>query len=217
MTVMPFVFHGCLAVRELVGPEARDARALLDGLGQVSDDMLFTHTAGTMLRRPVQADAWPNDFALWAATELGDQALAERLAMVDVFDAGSLEALRANLVTVLEDHLHRGPVAAAPAVEPFVFLRAHVVPVPLGVTASTLREFRDGLALVDGSAIFYHVVEVRYRLGRDRGDFAEWCEHGLGRTDLAERLARIDAHVGSLERIRDRCLGVIEDALATGT
>ena len=51
MTVMPFVFHGCLAVRELVGPEAWDARALLEGVGQASDEMLFTHTAGTMLRR----------------------------------------------------------------------------------------------------------------------------------------------------------------------
>src|SRR5262245_26533534 len=140
MTLMPFVFHGCLAVRELVGPEAWDTRALLEGIGQVSDEMLFTHTAGTMLRRPVQGDAWPNDFALWAATELGDQALAERLAMVDVFDAGSLDALRANLVAVLEDHLHRGAVAAARAVEPFGFLRSHVVPGPCAVPAATPPE-----------------------------------------------------------------------------
>lgn len=217
MAPIPFVFHGCLAVRELVGPEAGDARALLVGLGQASDETLFTHTAGTMLRRPVEAEAYPNDFALWAATALGDGALAERLAMVDVFDAGSLDALRANLVAVLEDHLHRGPTAGAVAVEPFVFLRAHVVPVPLGVAATTLREFRDGLAVVDASALFYHVVEVRYRLGRDRGDFAEWAEHGLGRPDLAARLARIDAHVGSLERLRDRCLTVLDDALVTGS
>jgi Family of unknown function (DUF5752) len=216
MTLMPFVFHGCLALREMVGPEAWDARALLEALGQASDETLFTHTAGTMLRRPVQGDAWPNDFALWAATELGDRALAERLAMVDVFDAGSLDALRANLVAVLEDHLHRGPSAAAPAFEPFVFLRTHVVPVPLGVAATTLREFRDGLAVVDASALFYHVVEVRYRLGRDRGDFAEWAEQGLKRPDLAERLVRIDAHVGSLERMRDRCLSVVDDALVAG-
>ena len=216
MALGPFVFHGCLALREMVGPEAWDARALLEGLGHASDDILFTHTAATMLRRPVQADAYPNDFALWAATALRDQALAERLAMVDVFDAGSFDALRANLVAVLEDHLHRGP-AAAPAFEPFVFLRTHVVPVPLGVTASTLREFRDGLAVVDASALFFHMVEVRYRLGRDRGDFAEWSEHGLGRPELAERLARIDANVGSLERIRDRCLSVLDDALLTGS
>src|SRR4029453_10065719 len=197
MTPSPFVFLGCLAVQELVGPEARDARALLEGLGQASDETLFTHTAGTMLRRPVQADTYPNDFAQWAATELGDQTLAERLAMVDVFDAGSLDALRANLVAVLEEHLHRGPAAApAPAVEPFVFLQAHVGPVPLGVAPATLREFRDGLAEVHASALFYHVVEARYRLGRDRGDFADWAELGLGRPDLAGRLARVDAHVG---------------------
>ena len=147
MAPIPFVFHGCLAVQELVGPEASDARALLEGLAHASNETLFTHTAGTMLRRPVQADAYPNDFALWVATELGDRALAERLAMVDVFDAGSLDALRANLVAVLEEHLHRGPAAAPVAVEPFVFLRTHVVPVPLGVATATLREFRDGFAV----------------------------------------------------------------------
>jgi hypothetical protein len=215
MSALSFVFHGCLAVQELVGPEARDARALLEGLAQASDETLFTHTAGTMLRRPVQADAYPNDFALWVATELGDRPLAERLAMVDVFDAGSLDALRANLVAVLEEHLHRGP-AAAVAAEPFVFLRTHVVPVPLGLAAATLREFRDGLAEVHTSALFYHVVEARYRLGRDRGDFADWAEHGLGQPDLAARLARIDVHVGSLERLRDRCLTVLDDALGAG-
>lgn len=217
MAPIPFVFHGCLAVQELVGPEASDARALLEGLAHASNETLFTHTAGTMLRRPVQADAYPNDFALWVATELGDRALAERLAMVDVFDAGSLDALRANLVAVLEEHLHRGPAAVPVAVEPFVFLRTHVVPVPLGVATATLREFRDGLAEVHASALFYHVVEARYRLGRDRSDFADWAEQGLGQPDLAARLARIDAQVGSLERLRDRCLTVLDDALGTGS
>src|SRR4029434_6078411 len=88
---------------------------------------------------------------------------------------------------------------------------------PLGVVATSLREFRDGLAEVHASALFYHVVEARYRLGRDPGDFTDWAEHGLGRSDLAARLARIDAQVGSLERLRDRCLTVLDDALGTGS
>src|SRR4029453_5201573 len=209
MTSIPFVFHGCLAVQELVGPEAADARALLEALAQASDETLFTHTAGTMLRRPVQADAYPNDFALWVATELGDRPLAERLAMVDVFDAGSLDALRANLIAVLEDHLHRGPAAAAVAVEPFVFLRTHVVPVPLGVVATSLREFRDGLAEVHASALFYHVVEARYRLPRRRGAVPRSRVRALG--------ARAAAGAGSLEGLRDRCLPVLDDALGTGS
>jgi hypothetical protein len=49
---------------------------------------------------------------------------------------------------------------------------------------------------------------------RGRGDFAEWIGAALGRADLADRLAHIDPHAGSLERIRDRHLSVLSDAIS---
>src|SRR6266404_2403731 len=52
----------------------------------------------------------------------------------------------------------------------------------------------QGLAEVDASAIYYHMVEARARLGRRSGDFAEWLRTSLGMTALAERLERIDAY-----------------------
>jgi hypothetical protein len=90
----------------------------------------------------------------------------------------------------------------------------HLVPVPTGHQARTLVEFRDALAEVDVSALFYHTIEARYRAGRGRGDFAEWVGGALGRADLADRLAHIDPHAGSLERIRDRHLSVLGDAIS---
>ena len=36
----------------------------------------------------------------------------------------------------------------------------------------------------------------------------------LGRKELADRLAHIDPHAGSIERIRDRHLSVLSDAIA---
>ena len=86
--------------------------------------------------------------------------------------------------------------------------------VPTGHQARTLGEFRDALAQVDVSALFYHTIEARYRAGRGRGDFAEWVGGALGRPDLADRLAHIDPHAGSLERIRDRHLSVLSDAIS---
>jgi hypothetical protein len=213
----PFIFLGCLEVRELLGIEARDERELLEHLPHVPDECIFSHLAGALLHRAVLPEAYPNDFALWAATELRDIRLAEGLALVDLFDAGSIEAARNELVAAIEHHVRQlAPGTTGRRGEPFVFMRSHVVPVPTGHQAQSLAEFRDALAEVDASALFFHLIEARYRLGRGQGDFAEWIDLGLGQTALATQLARIDPHVGSLERLRDRHLNVLDSALGRG-
>jgi hypothetical protein len=212
----PFVFLGCLEVREILGVEARDERELLEHLQHVPDESVFSHVSGVLLHRTVLPEAYPNDFALWVATELRDLRLAERLALVDLFDTGSVDAARTQLVATVEDHLrHRPPGPGAGHAQPFAFMRTHVVPVPTGHRARTLREFRDALAEVDASALFFHLIEARYRLGRGRGDFAEWIATAIGNPGLADALARIDPHVGSLERLRDRHLTLLDSALGS--
>jgi hypothetical protein len=209
-----FIFLGCLEVLEILGLTARDERELVEHLHGVPDECVFSHLSGALLHRAVLPEAYPNDFALWAATELRDLRLAERLALIDLFDAGSVEAARNELVATIEDHIrHQSPPPAAGRGQPFTFMQVHVVPVPTGHRARTLREFRDALAEVDVSALFFHLVEARYRLGRGQGDFAEWIASSLGQPALAEALSRIDPHVGSLERLRDRHLTLLDTAL----
>jgi hypothetical protein len=87
------------------------------------------------------------------------------------------------------------------------------VPVPTGHEAGTLREFRDALTGVDASTLFFHIIEARYRLGRGRGDFAEWVDTVLGGHELAERLSHIDPYAGTLERVRERHLIALNRAL----
>jgi hypothetical protein len=188
----PFVFLGCLDLNELLPHEAHDARELLEQLEKVPVESVFCHTSAALLHRPVLAEAYPNDFSLWVGTEVRDVRLAERLAAVDPFHAGSMERVREELIATISDHLQH--LGTAPP--------------------RTLGEFRDALAEVDVSALFYHTIEARYRAGRGRGDFAEWVGGVLGRADLADRLAHIDPHAGSLERIRDRHLSVLSDAIS---
>ena len=210
------MFLGCLEVREILGVEARDERELLEHLQRVPDESVFSHLSRRAPAPDRVPEAYPNDFALWVATEVRDLRLAERLALVDLFDAGSVEAARTQLVATVEDHLrHRPPGPGGGRAQPFAFMQAHVVPVPTGHRARTLREFRDALAEVDASALFFHLIEARYRLGRGRGDFAEWIATGLGNPGLADALARIDPHVGSLERLRDRHLTLLDSALGS--
>src|SRR5207245_2850141 len=73
----------------------------------------------------------------------------------------------------------------------FQFQRSHIVEVGLGLAATTLAEFRAGLAAADASAIYLHTVEARARGGRRAGDFAEWLRAALELPTLAERFQRV--------------------------
>lgn len=210
----PFVFTGCVEVRQALQRTASDERELLDRLEEVPAGSIFYHTYGYFLRHRPITTAYGNDFAAWVAVQVRDQALSERLAVVNPFEAASIEALREEVVTVVDDHLRR--LRSVPRVEfgdPFHFQQSYLVEVELGPPATTLVEFRDGLATVDASAIYLHMVEARARLGRTAGDFAHWIRAALGRTELAARIERIDTYMMSLERVRARVLSLVNGEL----
>ena len=210
----PFQFIGCVELRQALDHRARDERELLDRLEDVPPGSVFYHTHGYFLRHRPITTAYGNDFAAWVAVHVRDQVLAERLAVINPFETASLEDLREELITVIHDHLLR--VISVPRVEfgeIFHFQQSHIVEVPLGAAAATLAEFRAGLAEVDASAIYFHMVEARTRLGRRSGDFAEWIRSSLAMPALAERIERIDAYMTSLERVRARVLALVDDAL----
>ncbi len=210
----PFVFIGCVELRQALDKQALDERELLDRLEEVPPGSVFYHTHGYFLRHRPLTTAYGNDFARWAAVEVRDQALAERLAVVDPFEFRGLEELREELVTIVYDHLRRlSSVPRAEAGGAFHFQQSHIVTVELGPQATTLAEFRDGLAGVDASAIYFHMVEARARLGRRSGDFAEWLRTSLEMPALAERIERIDSYMTSLERVRARLLSLVDEAL----
>ena len=210
----PFQFIGCVELRQALDHRARDERELLDRLEDVPAGSVFYHTHGYFLRHRPITTAYGNDFAAWAAVQVQDQVLAERLAVINPFEMASLEDLREELMSAVHDHLLR--LSTVPRVEfgeVFHFQQSHIVEVPLGPAVTTLIEFRAGLAEVDASAIYFHMVEARARLGRRSGDFAEWIRTSLALPALAEGIERIDAYMTSLERVRARVLVLVDSAL----
>jgi hypothetical protein len=213
----PFVFTGCVELRQSLDHRATDERQLLERLEEVPTDSVFYHTHGYFLRHRPITTAYGNDFAAWVASHVRDQVLAERLAVVNPFEFSSLEQVREELASVIHDHLLR--LSSVPRVEfgePFHFQQSHIVEVTLGPGAHTLAEFRAGLAAVDASAIYFHMVEARARLGRRAGDFAEWLRTSLEMPELAARIERIDTYMTNLERVRARVLALVDGALEAG-
>jgi len=123
-----------------------------------------------------------------------------------------LEALRAELITIVDDHL--SDLQSVPRIvygEPFHFMRSTIIEVPSGVRARTLAEFREGLRRVDLSAIYYHFFEPRGR--RDPAAPAEWLEDELGEDQLAAQVRRLNPYISSLDGLRDRLLAMCDQRL----
>ncbi len=213
----PFSFVACLELLEFVGVRAENERQLADLLEEVPLDSIYYHTHSFFLRHKFAAGAYPNDFATWAAIQVRDRTLGERLAMVDPGLYPNLQALREELVAVIDDHLRDLHIVPAPIVgEPFEFIQSQLVEIPTGLRAGTLQEFRDVLLEVDLTAIYYHLMESRMRLGRGQNDFAAWVERGLGLPNLAAKIRAVDPYAGSLEQTRSRLVQFCDEVLVEG-
>jgi hypothetical protein len=214
----PFLFTGCWELREMVGRSARDEQQLLEAIEEIPLDSLSYHTQSYFLRHKYIAGPYPNDFATWAAIQVRDRVLGEKLGILDPYDFESLEALRSEIVNIIDEHLSQ--LQIIPRViygEPFHFMQSRIIEVPTGLEARSLTEFRKILATVDASAVYYHNFEAILRLGRRMGDFALWIEEQLDLPELAQKISKVDFYMSSLESIRRRIIKLCDEVLEKET
>ncbi len=214
---VPFEFFGCVELRQMLGLRAETERELAAYLKQVSLDSIFYHTHGSLLRHRYRAGLYSNDFATWAAIQVRDRVLGERLAVLEPLDFETLSDLRDKIIAVVEDHMTS--MTIVPRVvygEPFHFIESRIVGVPTGIEVRTLEEFRNTLSELDSSAIYYHALEARVRLDRRQNDFAVWLRDSLGLPALATKVQALDPYIGGLERVRSQMLTYCDLALVRG-
>ena len=201
-----------------MGRSARDEQQLLEAIEEIPLDSLSYHTQSFFLRHAYIAGPYPNDFATWAAIQVRDRVLGEKLGLLDPYDFENLEALRAEIVNIIDEHLSQ--LQIIPRViygEPFYFMQSRIIEVPTGLEARTLTEFKNILATVDASVVYYHNFEAILRLGRKEGDFALWIEEQLDLRELAQKISRLDFYMTSLESIRHRIINLCHEVLEKET
>ncbi len=209
-----FEFVACSELIQILGLRADDERELAEILAEVSPDCVHYHTHGHFLRHGFVGAPYPNDFATWAAIQVRDRVLGERLGFVSPLDFSTLEAFREEILAIIDDHLsHLSIVPRVIFGEPFDFMQSRIVEVPTGVSAESLEEFRAGLAAIHPSALYFHTIEAPRRLARPEMDFAVWLREGLGHPALAEAMNRVDPYAGSLERLRTELLKLCDAGL----
>src|SRR4030043_1580743 len=213
----PFLFTGCWELREMVGRSARDEQQLLEAIEEIPLDSISYHTQSFFLRHKYIAGPYPNDFATWAAIQVRDRVLGEKLGILYPYDFENLEALRAEIVTIIEEHLSQLQIIPRAIYgEPFYFMQSRIIEVPTDLEARTLTEFREILATVDVSVVYYHTFEAMLRLGRKKGDFALWVEDQLGLPDLAKTISTLDPYMTTLESVRTRIIRLCDEVLEKG-
>ena len=184
---------------------------LLAGLEHCSDASIFHHTFQTLGIHHFLTEGFSNDFAQWAYADANRDDLAERLAALDIRDYLSIAALRSDLCSVVRDFCEANPAfAGQSALERFYFCESTEVTMSMGRTASTLSEFRTGLQHLGHAGFYFHFISSRLRLQLQTNDFSHWLADGLGLTELAAQINRIDIYTNTLDMARHKILRLIE-------
>lgn len=209
-----FRFFTALHLVQSTGRRAAGLREFLAVVREVEPESLCYHLHQAYRKYALAVPEFPTDFASWAAHDLKDPALAEKLAMLDLFGEGDLETLRGTLVRLLEGHVQEtGEDRRVWPGDEFHFNRAVTVVVPTRFQADSLDELRKVLRTVDSGCVYYHLYEGRIRSGGRDDDFAVWLRQAAGRPDLADQVARLDPFQLSHEAARSALLTILDQGV----
>lgn len=209
----PFVFRKVLYLVEAVGLRAATLDQLLRALNVVDGWSIAYHMHSQFLTHKFAHGVYPNDFARWVGTALGDDVLAEKLSSLRVFRHSSLDTLRVELGRLIAQHLIEFPERAAERSTrglDFHFSKARPAVMECPQRARDLAEFQTALAEIPASSLYFHLFETRFERGGDQdNDFAEWMDKSLALPELAREVASLDPYMFSIDEVRLRLIGIV--------
>ena len=209
----PFYFNTSAHLLRIGRERATTLSELLQALRTCSEDSIFQHTFSTLQDHHFIREGYSNDFAHWAFNACNERGLAERLAGIDVREFTSVQAVREQLVRIVEEYIQNNPQSGDRAGrEPFYFCASDTVVMPTPFVAHNLPEFADAMARVTVHSIHHHFIEARLRLQLRSNDFSLWLAEEAGLKDAAHRLERIDIYTATMEDVRRQILRIIEHA-----
>jgi hypothetical protein len=201
-----FQFRTKLDQTVLLGIKARNAATLLEGVRSVPKSSIYYHTHRYLQQHHYLSPEPPNDFAYWATEVMNDAALGEKLSSIDIIQFHSITDVRRRLEEILTDHLATmDSTSDSPRGEEFHFMASQTFVLSTPFVAHNLTEFRDILQRISVNSLYYHIFDARLRLEQEENDFSFWFR-GLGRSELADEVLRLDPYTYTLEGLRKRIL-----------
>ena len=209
----PFAIKDCALVAIATGKRAQNLRELRDALTDIHPGSIYYHFWGGLLRPRFDNPEYNNDFAVWARGGLNDQALAERLAVIDPTDYTDLDDIRLELIDVVEERLDENEwIPWSKADNQFHFMRSQIVVFDTNNRISNPEELVEVVPRMSVSSVFYHVIDARRRSVFRVDDFRAWL-YGFEETydNLCVELDAIDPFFSTLTELRQRLANVFSN------
>ncbi len=209
-----FQFRSSASLEKLTGHKAYNLEELLKLIKSCPDSSIFYHTFSAFRTlREVQVP-YTNGFAIWISKSLNDEALAEKLASIDLTEHNTIESLRARILETIEAYQHENPaVSQKTADKPFYLLDVNRIVYLTDKFAYDLKSFRELLETISLDSLYFHFIESRLYTQLQSDDFSTWIEGGLNLPELSQKIKTIDINVYTLEETRKKILGIIDDFL----
>ncbi len=218
---MAFAVKDCALAAIATGVRAHNLRELRDKLMTVHPGSIYYHFWGGLLRPVFESREYMNDFADWSrkAHGLHDEALAERLSVIDPTDFEDLEELRQELVEITSVRLEESEkLRLLHADRPFVFIRSQIVIFDTYVTVAHPLQLPMAAPMMTPSSFFFHFVDARRRTKDRMDDFREWLmEYGDEFRPLIDRLASLDPYFIQLTELKEKIAGIFTSYFAGET
>lgn len=199
-----FAVRDCALVTLTTGIQAQNLKEFREGVLNIPAASLDHHFWGRFLRPHFDEPEYNNDFASWAWRGLHDKPLAERLSMVIPSDFEDMEALRQEVLEVVEQRLEESEIIPwARADQQFRFLKGQMVVFDTGLRFEAPPELATALSSLSTGSIYYHFIDARSRTPQRYDDFSAWlAAYGEAFDPLRVRLCSIDPYFSSLKELR---------------
>ena len=198
-----FIFDTELHLVMLTGTRARSLQELRAALPGAPGSSIFFHTHQEYLAHPFQRSTHSNDFARWVSQTLREEALAEKLAAIDLLAFTTIRQLRGAIIQTVDEYLSGlgRPTYECRSEEAFHFCRSRSFVLPTGLVADDVDDFFRKVASISNASLYFHFFEARLRLHRRTSDFSRWLAD-RGRTELAAAIDGLNPYVRTLDELR---------------
>ena len=199
-----FIFDTELRLVVLTGVKVRTLRELRAQLPKVPGSSIFFHTHQEYLVHEFErSPRYYNDFARWVSQTLREEALAEKLAAIDLLAFTTIRQLRTTIMETVDHYLETlsRPGYECRPEEAFHFCRSRSFVLPTGIVADDVDDFFQKVASISNASLYFHFFEARLRLRRRSSDFSRWLSD-RGRPDLAESIDALNPYVRTLDELR---------------
>lgn len=202
----PFLVRDCTLATIATGIRAQTLAELRDRLLTIPLNSLFFHFWVGRLRTAYDFHEYRNDFSRWILSALNENALAEKVELLQPTDYKGLEVLRNELIDLIDDYLEEKEfIPWAKTDKQFHFMQSKTIVFNTQYQINEPKELVNILPKLTKSSIFFHFIDATLRIPEKMDDFSFWLQNfGNEYENLIKQIRSIDPYFFSLSELQDK-------------